>query len=454
MTTAAASHKPLDIRTIGSHAIRIGDSITQSAPSSGLTAVRFNHKPTLSVENDINQTILGDEDTGHTKLKLQDGEDTYEYEGQPGDNDCTLVLVSDETGDGFILETLESALVYNLTSAPWENDRAKLADSYTILPAVDAMRADGEGDHSEELEDDGEADPDNPFDYRHYMSATSPDTEPVRDHKPTSTMNSPALSTTGSHAPSIQATPVSRPARKPANPMMPNRKPKPRTSTPAKAEQPAKRKPDNVPEVRVTSTKSTRKIQRPVVEDIMLDDAADDEDEDDEGDLVFDDAPNKKSVAKRNAGLGLSQGNAPMSFRSAASSPGSRVSSPAPGSFRQGHAPRSRPADDGDLVMDDDDTQTASNGYRQTQDAEAEDDDVEDLHLGSPARHQAAAPKRDPPPLQVTSRRRSSAHVNAAEGDGDEDDELELEMLRAMAEEEDDEPAAVAVEEEEESEEE
>lgn len=450
MATAVSAHKPFDIRTSGTYTIRLSDSVSKPASSRGLTSVRYNHKPAVSSQDGATERIDAQNAQGMSTLLLQDGTDEYEYEGQAGNDEHTLVLVPDESGEGYVLELLDMAMVYNLTRAPWEKDSAKLAENYTILPAVEAMRSERETREINGSNDNDEPDSDNPWDYRHFVSAFSPSTAPVRAQHPTTTMNSPALSHTASQAASSQGTPISRPARKPVNPMMPNRKPKPKTSTPAHVEPASKRnKPDQVPEVRVSSTKAARKMQKPQVEDIVLDDVADDEDD---GDLVFDDAPSKKSVSKHNSGLGVNGGAAPMSLRSVASSPGSRVASPAPGYHGHHHTPRSHAADD-DLVMDIDEPHTTRNGYHDDE-HDAEDDDVDDLHIGSPARHQPAQQKREHPSLQSTGRRRSSAHVQG-EAEGDEDDELEMEMLRAMAEEEEDEPRpAIAVEEEEESEEE
>ncbi|PNS21810.1 hypothetical protein CAC42_408 [Sphaceloma murrayae] len=442
--------KPLDLRGVGEHRVRIGESVRQPVSGSRFTSIRYNHKPAVSSDNDIFERIEEADDSGRSALILQEGEDEYDYEGQPGDSEDTLVLVQDESGDGYTLELLDTAVVYNLKSAPWEQDAAKLAEHYTILPAVDAMRSEQrEQAYSKELGDDG-PDPDDPWDWRHHIDTISPVLAPTQPHTTTSTVNSPALSYTATHAPSTNGTPVSRPVRKAVNPMMPNRKTKVRNSGTTQTSDviTSRNLPSKTTETSVNTSKVPRKVTKPKVEDIVLDDVADDEDD---GDLRLDDMP-KKNLTNRNLGLGVNAAP-PMSLRSAASSPGSRLSSPAPGFSDQRDPPRSHEVDDDELVLDINNESSPASRHRRD-DQEIEDGDVEHLHIGSPARHRPAPSKRDHPSLSNVTRRRSSAHVTG-DGEGDEDDELEMEMLRAMAEEEDDEPKdAVAVEEEEESEEE
>ena len=191
----------------------------------------------------------------------------------------------------------------------------------------------------------------------------------------------------------------------------------------------------------------------------------------------YNDDSTSKPRTKRSLGLALAGqlGQGPISLRSAASSPGSRIHSPAVGGgqavvaagvgARRSDLVGREESDDGELIMDD----VGDNHSRRPRnvhkndaddddDEEDDNDDVEDLHLPSPVREHR--PSISGPTAAVV----AAGSTNDA-GTADEDDELEKQMLMAMEEDEDEgvmqqhpqltaTTTAAQVEEEEESEEE
>jgi len=434
MAGSVTPHMELDLKSNGSHTIRLGNSIQRST-SNHLAAVRYNHRPNIENPDDTTLSIIQNEHGSGIMLSLKDGDEEYEFQGQSHDDQHTFILLPAKDGDGFVLERLDLTHTLNLTSAPWETDRHKLEEQYKLLDTEDSEyeRLDG-GDDS--FDDDAKPDDDNPFDFRHYiqssLAALSPAVRPERVRGETPLQVSQTASRT--------STPIARPARKPTS-AFPASKPKPKakiTSQPKPAsprvDRPAHQ---DVPSVRLerkgTIQLPRKPVRRPSVEEIQLDNL----DDGDDG-LVLEGADTHAN-SQRSLGRALAGtlGDGPISLRSAASSPGSRVDSPAPVNPHRPSALGRNRYDEDDIVMgddDDDDVSPRHNGERHEDDEVEEDDgDVEDLALPSPVQEH-----------------RPSLSGTAALAD-DEDD-LEKQMLMAM-EADDDEPAP-AVEEEEESEEE
>ncbi|KAF2154133.1 hypothetical protein K461DRAFT_292803 [Myriangium duriaei CBS 260.36] len=431
----------LDLRAAGSHPIRLADT------RRGLTCVRYNHKPDLS-EDLATATLRQDTKKGDYKLSIKDDEDEYVYQGGVGDAQDTVLLLLDESGDGVVLETADASIACNLVGAPWESDAKKLAEQYPILRAVEGEQSGAIDSGSLDTSDESDRDPKNPFDFRNYLDAFTTTTATTKVHN--AGRSSPAVS----NASTPRKDPPARAVRKPANPMLPNqRKAKPRASAaaattrvsaPKRTKSPPPLASVSVPEVRVSSSTAPNAIRKGKanVDDIELDLDIDDP-HDDDGDLVLDDAPPKPS--KHNAHLrAAAESTGPISLRSAASSPASRVASPAAagGYYRQ--PPSAQHHDDDDLVLDHGPTHR-----ERTQDYDSEDDHAET----------APPPARN---YQAAQQRRRSSGIAPAEAAEDDDEELAQAMLRELEEDDydDDEQQTAGaqpnryVEEEEESEEE
>ncbi|KAK8217616.1 hypothetical protein M8818_001375 [Zalaria obscura] len=429
MATAATSPAPhINLRTPGTHKLRLGPALERgSGAKTRNTIIRFNHKPTLSHPEDSSASLVrSDRGANTVELSLKDGDDKYTYSGQRKSDEHTYVLLPDENGDGYVLEEVQYSHEMNLSSAPWESDAKELAQRYPRL-GDQAPEASEDDLFGEEDAHGGEPEKDNPFDYRHYLKmveAPSPALGP--DQRSTNGAATP------SQAGSMKGTPQARPARKPTSALasQPRKKPPVKATEPSSKRQkpspPSRANDTNVPTVRLDRRASTRPTQaaskrRSGVEEIDLD-----ADDDDDGLVLEGDDPAKATAgghAPRSLGLALSGqlGDGPISLRSAASSPASRVNSPMAG---RGPSPLSGAQG---VDTDAEDIQGA-NGSGEDEDSDVDadaeagadgeaDDDVEDLQLPSPARTQTHRP--------------SDTVVTA-----DEDDDLEKQMLMAMEEEE------------------
>lgn len=124
-----------------------------------------------------------------------------------------LVLVYDAKQKAFILEPVSTKLNFNLRSAPGKTDQ-QVADQYAPLNTLasthsgsDNIQQDG-GSNGSEAEDAGDADEDNPYDFRHFLpkakskadkpdgdsssSSNSPDTNQTSVKVPTTNNNTKA----------------------------------------------------------------------------------------------------------------------------------------------------------------------------------------------------------------------------------------------------------------------
>lgn len=434
---------PIDTSTTAPHTLQLGKTARNGTTANPFITVRYNHKPSIKATDDTTTSIVpsSGKGPGISILSLKDGDDEYEYRGRSVPDDHTYILIRENGKDGFVLERLDALHKYNLRTASTQADPLKLAEQYPPLDSDD----DGSDDkgYSDTGKDgasgnDEEPDSDNPFDFRHYLDAP-----PSQGLAATPSGTHPQLLSPGYQA-SAQGTPTFRASKKQTSAVFSQpRKAKPERAVVDKTNSGEKANGNgphgkstngDIPKVRVDNPRTNAPLKkqhkrktRADVEDINLDDS---------GDLVLEgDMSQKASVSygKRSLGLALAGqlGDGPKSLRSAANSPGSRITSPMParsGSYR---------ADDGDIVMGDDSTPhhhqqtrrrpTDDDDDNDDDDADADgdvDDDVDDLQLPSPA--------------QVHRPSVSDQVVTAV----DDEDDLEQQMLMAMeADDDDDGPA-------------
>jgi hypothetical protein len=439
---AAAAAQPLasiDLKSQASYAVRLGDSIVRPTEARQLTSIRYNHVPHLNERQNTNfklQSGLGDQTE---QLTLKDGEDRYEYSGQAaaGLNWFALVFQGNGKNTETVLERIESLHDFNLVSTPAESDAEKLAAEFPQLSFDDDDDLFG---HDEDTEQP--ADPNNPWDYRNYLKASSKGTAPQRAEREQST--TPVIAPLKSReAPrAASSTPVSRPVRNSQNPLLAQKKRK--AQAPSKAD--SKRVKAGTEPPRTSSEQPTRAAQE--LPRVRIDRKASMRRPslDDSGELILEnETPISEKPPKQPSAMSLALsgqlGQGPISLRSAASSPASRMASPMP--------QRPEGMDDGEEFQFGDSESSPETpkqrssrtdedyfgGGNEVEEPEA-DADVEDLELPSPAqaRHNVHA----------------SEAVDQAD---DDDDDLDKQLALAMAE-DDDAPGPPPADSDEESEEE
>lgn len=153
---------------------------------------------------------------------------TYSYQGGEDPEGRNLVLVFDADRKVFVLEPVTTRLNFNLRSAPGKTEKQVLAQ-YEQLRVVqeDDQTSGDDRIAGSTSEDEGPADDNNPYDYRHFLPKNSAeDDKPSSDHS-TSRANTPLMPAASKPA----SKPVSRPKTQ-ANPLRQKKRPeKPRTNS-------------------------------------------------------------------------------------------------------------------------------------------------------------------------------------------------------------------------------
>ena len=432
MATAAVLPPAIDLERPASYPIRLGASILKPAASARYSTVRYNYPLEHRGSDDGAEcTITPGAQADDGILTVRNGDEEYRYEGRHGETAETYVLVLRETSA--VLERLSGAHAYNLVSVPSGKE-----GEYPQL-SLDDEGEDLLGD--DDGVEEGPVDPNNPFDFRHFLKAAAEE----RNAQPSP--NTPLVQANKAAG----STPVARPSKRADAALLPTKKrtaPTPAekkdvkrvktdhsASTPAQKEKPPgkpKPKTDAPPKIRVDRKASIRRPSN-----------AEDDIDENSGELILENetpVTDKCPPSRAAMSLALSGqlGQGPISLRSAASSPASRVASPMGprpdegeveigGGGGGGSSPEETTKPDGDDVVG-------------AGDEEDEDADVEDFELPSPAAvHKPSV---------------SAVSVAA----GDEDDDLDKQLALAMAEEDDGGGGggggAYVVEDEEESEEE
>lgn len=499
---------PFDIRSLSACPIRLGRSAQQAPAPSRYTGIQYNHKPTTSNPKQ-SSTSINPPESGSKKysLRLKEGQDEYLYKGSQGTTEHTYILVPDQEGDGYVLERLDASYKFNLSKAPWEPNAQVLGQRYPQLETADHDDDDEEGElfgDGVAPGDEGDADDDNPFDFRHYMhtaESPSPPSQPTKSSavgtpssviSQTSTrMNTPlAKSTTTRKAPSAFALQERRIAAKAKTKAKTEDRQQAQPKRARLSPEAEQQRREDIPTVRLDRRASTR-VAAPVkktesrpqqqqqnhqhsrneTDELSLDfddhDRDDHVDDDDEGDLILEgDAPQASSSYRNQRSLGaalsgtLGVGNGPRSLQSAASSPVSMVNSPR--SLQQhgngrGTSPYDRHVDtDGEEIEIDmgqgspDDLELDDGGYvDEDADAEGDVDDGGELVVDDADDDEDVDEMHLPSPAQVHRPSVSNTVVTA-----DEDDDLENQMLLALEGGGDDDMLGGLQESEEESEEE
>lgn len=422
MAAAAISSSTIDLRSQATYPLRLGASIAKAPDSKRYASVRYNHKPTSIVSSDVKSTIKPSEEADATLLILQDGDKDYTYSGRRSNVADDYVLVSTASGKNkeVVLERLEACHEFNLIEAPSETDRGKLASRYPQLP----ISADREKQNREVSIVDQPADASNPFDYRHYLKAQKKRNSDRGADTPLSRAETPRGQP--SQARAVSGTLNSRPVKQSDNPLVNQKKRKTQESNNTN---PKRVKAGTEPPTTSVSGKSRQNVDVPRVR-VERKATLRRSSLDDSGELILENETpvNEKPPRQPNAmALALSGqllGQGPISLRSAASSPASRVASPTP----------SRPEgmEEGEEFELGESSPEASNagklqrhaadeGGDAEEDDEDADADVEDLELPSP----------------VQAHHKNISNVEPTTEGGDDDDDLDKQLALAMAEDDD-----------------
>jgi len=205
----------------------------------------------------------------------------YKYSGSQKPTDA-CVLVYNPGTQQMTLDKLDTQFEFNLQSTPTNKDAPSLAQKYAHIGTEQpdsSLDVTGEVAGSADPEGDDTADPNNPYDYRHFLHEATNRRTPSSSPRPRAG-SSPA------HRPSAISSPATRPIRPAARP-----KPRPRPQQKRAAASPPPRE------------------------------EADADNEDSDGDLVIEMEPDTK---RRNRFMGAFDrdivSNGPISLRSAASS--------------------------------------------------------------------------------------------------------------------------------------
>lgn len=418
MAAAATAASAIDFKSQATFPIRLGTSVLKPSTPARFTSVKFNHKPKFKGSGNVKAVIKEGDGVGESKLLLEDDGSEYKFAGWHVQDEESYVLVVRGQGKEreMVLERMGSSHGFNLISTPSQSDVKVLADKYPHLPQDDGEEGDLFGDDEEDMPPDES----NPFDYRHFLKAELEKQETAKEAAET------ARSSAGTPLVRSQAvaksTPISRPAKvvkKAETKVQPAKKrkttagdkPNPKRvkagEEPPVAAEPAKPKRPEIPKINLDRKASLR---RPSM--------------DDSGELILEnETPISEKPPKHSAmALALSGqlGGGPISLRSAASSPGSHIASPAP--------PRPEGMDE-EYVFEFDDSPEPSRpedhvAPEDDGDADADEDeddaDVDDLELPSPAQVQ-----------------RSNTNPLSANAGGDDDDDLDKQLALAMMEEDD-----------------
>ncbi|KAI9680406.1 MAG: hypothetical protein M1822_007164 [Bathelium mastoideum] len=513
MTTAAGSSstlQPLDPFKQARYPLSFAG---EKRKADTYASIQYNHKPHQSSQKRKTTLKRSADDPEICQLSIRDtndegdGPSLYRYRGQSSSGQDVYAVLLDPQTRKCVLAPVSSQYAFNLISTPEDKDAAKLQRRYDqIKPHEPAgLSSDAEddlfGDGEDQPSDDGSDAEASFFDWRNFVppgQSTSPDRQHGTPRSAAvSAQNTPllnaqrvqsSLSSKPKPQPRSQNEPskpdrkdVFKPRKQAASPLVaPTRKTAPlparkvnkanaSASTPdIRIERRASTRPqpseDTIPEHAdedddaaaehgASSTTATTTATRHHPPDQDEHDNADDNEDDD--DLVLDfDAPTRPS--KRPSAFGLAAAAAssgPISLRSAASSPGSRLGSPA---LRQ---QQYRPAADGDDDDDGDDDmgleievpdageEADGGGVYTFDDGDEEDEDeVEQEEHGEEGRRRdMRGADSDVDELELPSPAAEGTRQTGREGvlspqdemEEDENVDLEAEMLQALASDED-----------------
>ena len=444
----------------------------------GLTPRADNHKPTQTLDS-RSTTLTSPSSTGLYNLRIDDtndsgDKDVFTFTGQKSQLKKSYVLIFDPSSQQATLEPLSSSYTFNLATKNGKDVSSQHAKIYPKKLKDDAHNKDEEDDLFGEAaatdNEGGDPDPDNPYDFRHFLSKEKEKRGDESDYKYASSPDYRAGTGSGVNTPQFgaRATAASAaPARKPvavpapkkrktpaANPMVKPKKAQPtpsvrlqRTATDSKpkpktkaAEPPASK--IKSAEIVHSSDESdgeaasspARPSPPPQRQSQQHHDSDNDNDDDAEGDSDDDggleiDIPDARPPRRNNGALGSlapdhglgggrfrASSNGPISLASAVNSD-SELSPMLRARNRQAE----EEIDFGDLGGDDAEGEDDDDEEEEEED-DYNDGDIEPMDIGPPVRHETTGHDR---------KSSMAVDVPVAAADDDEDDLEEL-MRRGL----------------------
>ncbi|KAI9373728.1 RNA polymerase II transcription elongation factor-domain-containing protein [Aspergillus egyptiacus] len=356
--------------------IILGDRLSKktSRLQSQLVNIQYNYKTKSATAQQRSVITKSPHSRDHFNLTITDKAPnaeqnvlTYSYEGSvdPAQSasdtqEHNLVLVFDPNRKVFVLEPVSTQLNFNLRSAPAKTQK-QVIQQYPQLRTLqedEHTSGDDRGTEQTSGHDDGPADDDNPYDYRHFLPKEK---DNVDDDKSASGNATPEPYTGASKAntPLITASkpaPSPRPRPKPqANPLRQKKSTTTTTTTPRQSNTAASAKskpksPLRLPEIRADNTKEERKQVQEREDEIVGESS-------------------KSSPSETGTGAVSSQKTVP--------SPGSNIIIDGDLIIDMGSPPPARPFKVNPAHF-------SSNNTPADNDEKDEDEDIEDLRLPSP----------------------------------------------------------------------
>lgn len=157
-----------------------------------------NHRPKLSassIQSVITPSSRGHDNSYNLSLTNKEHEDIYLYNGDQQSSDA-VALIYDPNTQVFTLDKIDTSFRFNLRSTPSNKDAASLATQYpqleTGLPAPEHIEDDlfDEGSANDHEALVREADPKNPYDYRHFLKPAQQRLSPTPEPSPMPNHNS------------------------------------------------------------------------------------------------------------------------------------------------------------------------------------------------------------------------------------------------------------------------
>ncbi|KAL5338665.1 RNA polymerase II transcription elongation factor-domain-containing protein [Aspergillus crustosus] len=382
---------------------------------SQLINIQYNYKTKAATSKQRSVITKSPHSRDHFNLKITDKAPnanqnvlTYSYQGSvdpaqkvSDSEDHNLVLVFDPTKKAFIIEPVATQLNFNLRSAPAKTQKQVIQQYHQLRTLQEDEHASGEDRSSDQTSgnDDGPADDENPYDYRHFLSKGK-DTHDYNKLGSGNATPEPYANTSKANTPMITATkPTSAPA--------PSPRPRPKTqANPLRQKKPVN---DNTRQSKATSSKPrprspVRAAERPGGNSREKKRVEKEEPEE----IVFESS--KSSPSDTGTGAVSSQKTVP--------SPGSNIIIDGDLIIDMGSPPPARPFRVNPAHF------SSNNTPANEHDEDEGDDDIEDLRLPSPV-----------PPAQRSEPTPDIRIEPANDEEEDEDDLLAAEMEAAFEEE-------------------
>ncbi|CRG92492.1 hypothetical protein PISL3812_09553 [Talaromyces islandicus] len=265
MSLNTASAAPtIDPTKPGEYPILLGDKLAgKDVDLSSFVNITYNHKSKSATANQRTKVTRSNvsQDLYHLTITDKAGNAEqkaleYKYKGSvdpslpvQGSDTRNLVLVFDPNRKAFILESVGTSLNFNLRSAPGKT--REVIEQYEQLHTLDDGLDHASRDESDD-ENPGNADQDNPFDFRHFLPKTDAENDAAKATASTTTTPDPhgAGSSSRADTPLTKLTKTDKTNLKPL--------PKPRHQNASSLQRP-KQAPKSTPTSTAPTTTATKK---------------------------------------------------------------------------------------------------------------------------------------------------------------------------------------------------